>query len=141
MTAPNSTSATATPTPQPTGPPCTDSHALNQRGAIFALWAANGHIDTYGFPVTDEFNVPGGAVAYFRHRTGAETGIYWSPQTGAHSLNSKGAIYFHWLRNGYTTGYGFPLDNEGAPVNGLVSVRFSGGKTLNWSAERGIWES
>ncbi|MFW0183482.1 S8 family serine peptidase [Rothia sp. CCM 9417] len=121
--------------------PYTGSHALNHRGAIFALWVAKGHIDSYGFPATDELALPGGAVTYFRHRKGTETAIFWSPQTGAHSLNSTGAIYYHWLHNGYTTGYGFPLENEGPAVNGVVSVKFSGGKTINWSAKRGIWES
>lgn len=121
--------------------PSTGAKTLNTRGAIYWHWRERGYVSNLGYPVTDEQAIPGGAVTYFRNSRGAETGIYWSPSTGAKSLNSRGAIYWHWIRNGYTSTFGFPTTNEVTGADGLVRVRFSSGKTINWSAARGTWVS
>lgn len=119
----------------------TGAHAMNGRGAIFAKWVGSGHAQSLGFPLTDEIWRGGGAIQYFRASNGGETGIYWSESTGAHQLNSKGAIYYQYLRGGYISKYGFPVTDEYTDAWGVTQVRFSSGHVIRWTATRGVWVS
>lgn len=116
----------------------TGSHAMNGNGAIFNKWVQAGHAPTLGFPATDEISREGGALQYFRASNGRETGIYWSPATGAHTMNSKGAIYNHFARTGYIGKYGFPTTDEYTDANGVTHVKFSGGADITWTARGGV---
>lgn len=117
----------------------TGSHRMNGRGAIFSKWVAAGHANTLGFPVTDEIATGnGGVVQYFRNRYGAESAIYWSPTTGAHIMNSKGAIYSHYMRTGGNTKYGFPITDEYTDATGNAHVKFSKGYDIWWSPKTGL---
>lgn len=119
--------------------PNTGSYRMNGRGAIFAKWVDAGHANTLGFPVTDEIATGnGGVVQYFRSQSGAESGIYWSPTTGAHVMNAKGAIYFHYFRTGGNAKYGFPTTDEYVDSSGVYHVKFSNGYDIWWSPRTGI---
>ncbi|WP_418950787.1 hypothetical protein [Rothia nasimurium] len=56
-------------------------------------------------------------------------------------VNGRGAIYAHWRNTGFTSVYGYPVSDEVHAGNGVYEVRFSSGKTINWSSTRGIWVS
>lgn len=117
----------------------TGAHELNERGAIHNKWMADGGVSKVGFPVTGELKTAkGGAVAYFRASNGHETGYYWSAGTGAHKLNSKGALYWYWVQNGYIDGMGFPTTDEHTNSVGEAEISFSGGKTLVWTAQGSV---
>lgn len=122
--------------------PNTGVNLINGRGAINALWEANGGVNRHGFPATNEVAAGGGGVTQlFRTSTGAETVYTWSPSAGTHTLNGRGAIYWHWRNTGFTSLYGYPTSDETYTGNGVYQVNFSSGKTINWSSARGIWVS
>ncbi|QNV37535.1 S8 family serine peptidase [Rothia terrae] len=118
--------------------PNTGAYLVNGNGAIKALWESRGGVNTDGFPVTDEIPTAGGAVQYFRNANWAETGIWWSSTTGAHAMNSKGAIYNYWWKNGYVSKFGFPVTDEVTNSDGSATVKFSNGSTLKWTANGGV---
>lgn len=119
--------------------PNTGVHTMNGRGSIFAKWVSLGHANTLGFPVTEEISAGnGGAVQYTRTEDGREFGLYWSPSTGTHVINSKGAIYRYFMNNGYTSTFGFPMEDEHLGADGRVHVKFSKGQELTWSASEGV---
>ena len=119
--------------------PGTGAHNIKGHGAIYAYWLSQGGLNTDGYPVTDEISAGnGGVVQYFRDSNGGETGYYWSPASGTHKVNSKGAIYFHWLKNGYTRTLGYPVTDETTHADGSATVKFSSGVTLRWTANGGV---
>ena len=85
--------------------------------------------------------IGGGVTQIFRTSTGAETVYTWSPSAGTHTVNGRGAIYAHWRNTGFTSVYGYPTSDEAYIGNGVYAVKFSSGKTINWSSARGIWVS
>lgn len=114
----------------------TGAHSLNDRGAISALWVANGY--KHGFPIADETaTARGGASAFFRDANGVETGYFWSEGTGVHTVNSKGALYWYWKQHGFIDGMGFPTHDERVEGDGKVHLRFSDGTHLTWSESEG----
>lgn len=116
----------------------TGTHLMNGLGSIFAQWANSGGAHTLGFPSTEEQAVSNGSVQFFKTASGAETGIWWSPASGSHKLNSRGALYRHWVSNGYTRSLGFPTTDEQANPDGSYSVTFTSGVTLKWTARGGV---
>lgn len=118
--------------------PNTGSYVVKGNGAIMGLWESRGGVNTDGFPVTDEIPTANGVVQYFRNANWAETGIWWSPTTGAHAMNSKGAIYNYWWKNGYVSKFGFPVTDETTHADGSATVKFSNGSTLRWTANGGV---
>lgn len=115
----------------------TGAHSLNDRGAISALWVANGY--KHGFPIADETaTARGGASAFFRDANGVETGYFWSEGTGVHTVNSKGALYWYWKQHGFIDGMGFPTHDERVEGDGKVHLRFSDGTHLTWSDSEGV---
>ncbi|MFW0120383.1 S8 family serine peptidase [Rothia sp. P5764] len=120
--------------------PNTGTKVVNGRGAIFARWVGNGGIPVHGFPATDEVEAgAGGVTQLFRTAHGVETVYTWSPGTGTHTLYGRGAIYWHWRNNGFTSVYGYPVTDEAYVGNGVYQVRFSSGRAISWSAARGIF--
>lgn len=112
---------------------------LAENGKIQLKWQELGGEAVLGLPVFDEVERGEGALAYFADGKGGETGIYWSPQTGAHAMNAKGAIYFQYLRGGYMNEFGFPTSDEYTGEDGVTRVHFSKGQTINWTEEQGVW--
>ena len=118
--------------------PNTGTFTVNRRGGIYYKWASSGYTGNLGFPVTDEIARDGGAIQYFRNSSGQETGVYWSPATGAKTLNSRGGIYYRYVSDGYTAKYGFPTTDEHVAADGRVKVFFSKGYVISWSAGEGV---
>lgn len=119
--------------------PSTGAHSMNENGAIYNKWATGGDYRKWGMPVTDETGVGDrGAVTYFRTQNGGETGIFWSNRSAASAVNSKGALYWNWVRNGYTSTYGYPTHDERVESDGKTHLRFTSGAHLTWSASEGV---
>lgn len=122
--------------------PNTGVNLMNQRGGIYATWIARGGAARVGFPATNEVAAgAGGVTQLFRTANGTQTLYTWSPTAGTHTVHATGAIYHHWRSTGFTTTYGYPITDEAHVGNGVYQVKFSSGKTINWSATRGIWVS
>lgn len=110
--------------------PATGSHDVI--GAILERYRASGGPGgVHGFPVTDEQNAVGGRRSLFQN--GA---IYWSPQTGAHSVS--GAIWHDYDAVGRETSLlGFPVTDEMSTPDGRGRFnRFEGGVVL-WTPAYG----
>lgn len=117
-------------------PATQDAFIMVKGGAIYGRFMDTPSI---GFPVTDEFAVDAGVVQYFRNSAMQESGVYWSPNTGAKVMNSKGALYFHYVRKGYTTKFGFPVTDE-TTTTSYTYIRFNKGYELRWTANGGVQE-
>lgn len=93
--------------------------AFEMQGAIYAKWMTlGGEAGFLGVPVTDEIGTPDGVGRYngFAHRAS----IYWSPSTGAWSV--QGAIRDAWASLGYERGtLGYPVSDEMAVPGGRGS--------------------
>ena len=110
--------------------PATGSHDVV--GAILDRYrASGGPAGVHGYPTTGEQNAVGGRRSLFQN--GA---IYWSPQTGPHSLS--GAIWADYAALGReTSGLGFPITDEVTTPNGRGRVNgFQGGVVL-WTPATG----
>ena len=53
-------------------------------------------------------------------------------------MNSKGALYYHFINNGYTSTFGYPVEDEHVETDGRIHVKFSKGQELTWSASEGV---
>lgn len=110
-----------------------------EAGAIGGRFTAAGGTARYGFPDTDEQAVPGGgAQQRFTTPSGAGTLFVWSPTTGAKTLVADGGIYWYWVNNGYTSSLGFPTTDEVSHPDGSVTVSFTKGAVVRWTAEGGV---
>lgn len=119
--------------------PNTGAHVMNGNGSIFKKWVSLGHAPNMGFPVTEEISAGnGGAVQYTRTADNREFGFFWSASTGTHVMNSKGALYYHFINNGYTSTFGYPVEDEHVETDGRIHVKFSKGQELTWSASEGV---
>jgi len=79
------------------------------RGGIKAhYWPSR---DLLGFPLTDEIDVTGGRASYFQRGR-----VYWSVDTGAATM--RGGNLTKYLQMGGPAGFGLPLFDERAPVDG-----------------------
>jgi uncharacterized protein with LGFP repeats len=95
------------------------------QGAIAAKYVGDGGPSKsgLGFPNTGEISVNGGKFTEFEHGN-----IYWSGDTGAHSL-SRGDIFKAWGEEGYEQGrYGFPVEDESDIPGGGRVVKFQHGE-------------
>jgi L,D-peptidoglycan transpeptidase YkuD (ErfK/YbiS/YcfS/YnhG family) len=107
------------------------------RGAIGALWRAQGEAAGLGLPTTAEVCglTARGCSQFFAH--GA---VFWSPRTPAQVL--KGTIYTRWKAAGAQAGVmGYPTGPRtcGQAAGGCLQ-RFQGG-TVYWSSATGSWIS
>ncbi len=110
--------------------PNTGAHAV--QGAIYAQWASLGYErSALGYPTSDETSTPDG-VGRFNAFTGTgHSGIYWTPNTGAHAV--QGAIYAQWASLGYErSGLGYPITDEYAIPGGRRNDFVHG--TITWQA-------
>ena len=82
-------------------------------GAINERWLALGG-PTFGYPVTEELDSPGGGRYNDFAAPGSTTAtssIYWAPHTGAWEV--YGRIRTYWIENGGAGGlFGYPVDGE-----------------------------
>ena len=106
--------------------------AQSVQGAIKAKWAQDQWETGFlGYPLTDEQPSADGAGRYNNFQGGS---LYWSPTTGAHSV--QGAIRDSWAAQGWETGpLGYPTSDEYTVPGGRQSD-FQGG-SLFWDASTG----
>ena len=92
-----------------------------------------------GFPINDEKLAEDGSSSVTFSKDGARTIILWSQETGAHTLNEKGAIYRAWQANGGAAEHGYPVSDEEVGADGITRVTFADGITINWTQAEGTW--
>ncbi|GAA1748910.1 hypothetical protein [Kocuria aegyptia] len=118
--------------------PATGARTVQSRGAIGHKWALGGReAGAYGYPTTDE--VCGLAGGGCRQSFSKAHTIYWSPATGARTVQSRGAIGHKWALGGRETGaYGYPTTDEVCGLaGGGCRQSFSKAHTIYWSPGTG----
>lgn len=116
--------------------PETGAHAV--QGEIRAKWASLGWEKGLGYPTTDQKGTPDKIGAYNHFSGSGRASIYWSPETGAHSV--QGAIRSKWASLGWEKGLGYPTtDEEGTPDGVGRFNHFSGknGASIYFTPETG----
>jgi uncharacterized protein with LGFP repeats len=105
-----------------------DSAATGVRtidGEVFRKWAALGYeTGPMGLPTSDTIGIRDGRGRFSTFAGGA---VYWSPDSGAHTLS--GAIYQRWVAQGWEGGpLGYPVTDQ-LPTGGRTAVYtfFQGG--------------
>jgi uncharacterized protein with LGFP repeats len=129
--------------------PETGAHAIY--GDIRKKWAETGWETFLGYPINDETGTPDGIGRYnhFRalHVDGKpEASIYWTPETGAHTI--YGSIRGKWAELGWENGLGYPITDEmGTPdgigrYNHFRSLRLPGKPeaSIYWTPQTGAVE-
>lgn len=105
-------------------------------GAIYGKWADKSYDSGFlGFPLTDETGTPDG-IGRYNHFEGGS--IYWTPDTGAHSV--QGAIRDAWTSQGWEVSrLQYPITDELVTdgTNGLGRhSNFEGGE-IYWTPTSG----
>ncbi|MGQ1837580.1 L,D-transpeptidase family protein [Kocuria turfanensis] len=111
------------------------AHYVQLRGAIGQKWLRSGDADVLGWPLGDEACAPTGCrQAFSGHRT-----IYWTSSTGAHTVNTRGAIGHKWILGGRESGlYGYPTTDEVCGMaGGGCRQSFTGHRTIYWTSSTG----
>ena len=110
--------------------PNTGAHAV--QGAIYAQWASLGYErGPLGYPTSDETGTPDGVGRFNAFAGTGRSGIYWTPNTGAHEVH--GAIYAQWASLGWErSGLGYPITDEYAIPGGRRNDFVHG--TITWQA-------
>jgi uncharacterized protein with LGFP repeats len=111
--------------------PATGAHAV--QGAIRDRWAAAGWERGLGYPTTDETGTPDRTGRYNHFSMPGGASIYWSPASGAHSI--QGAIRARWADLGWERGLGYPTTDEFSVPGGQRSNLERG--ALVWNARTG----
>lgn len=111
-------------------------HAYEIHGDIYKKWQQLGGIK-WGIPDTDEIGTPDG-VGRFNHFNGFTASIYWTPNTGAQSIN--GGIREKWESLGWERSYlGYPTSDEtDFPDGGRVNAFEHGG--IYWWPDTGAFD-
>jgi hypothetical protein len=109
----------------------TGAHEVH--GAIWGKYNdENGPASFLGLPTTDETGTPDG-IGRFNHFQGGS--IYWTPGTGAHSVD--GAIRDEWASLGWERSLlGYPLTDEYVNSDGFAVSNFQNGSIV-WRADVG----
>ncbi len=103
--------------------------AYEMHGAIYERWQEAGGLG-YGVPCTDELPTPDG-VGRFNHFNNSTASIYWTPQTGAHTI--YGDIRARWSALGWEKSYlGYPVSDEVAFADGGRANEFQHGGIYWW---------
>ena len=99
-------------------------------GAIYAKWHEAGGL-SFGVPTTDETATLDG-VGRFNHFNNNTASIYWSPQSGAHTI--YGAIRTRWAELGWERSYlGYPTSDEVDFASSGRANDFQNGGIYWWS--------
>ncbi|MBT1001677.1 choice-of-anchor D domain-containing protein [Paenarthrobacter sp. DKR-5] len=105
------------------------------QGAIRAKWASLGwEAGPLGYPVTDETAAADGIGRYNHFSRNAS--IYWTPTTGAHSV--QGGIRTEWASLGWEEGLGYPTTDETGTPDGVGRYNhFSRSASIYWTPATG----
>jgi GH25 family lysozyme M1 (1,4-beta-N-acetylmuramidase) len=111
-------------------------------------WAVHGPILTHyqelggpsgvlGFPTTDETGTTDGVGRYNDFSGTGGSSIYWTPNTGAHSV--LGVIHARWAALGWETGpMGYPTTDETPTPDGVGRYNhFSKSASIYWTPNTG----
>lgn len=102
-------------------------------GAILGKYAELGYERGFGYPVTDELSTPNG-VGRYNHFEGGS--IYWSPETGAHTI--YGLIRQRWAELGWENSLlGFPVTDELGTPDGIGRYNHFQHGSIYWSPATG----
>ncbi len=117
--------------------PNTGAHAV--QGAIYGDWASLGYErGPLGYPTSDETGTPDGVGRFNAFAGTGRSGIYWTPNTGAHEV--QGAIYAQWASLGYErSGLGYPTSDEYTIPGGRGNDFVHG--TITWQANTGTTQT
>ncbi|MET3923390.1 choice-of-anchor D domain-containing protein [Arthrobacter sp. UYEF20] len=118
--------------------PATGAHSV--QGLIRAKWASQGwETGPLGYPATDQKNSPDGVGRYNHFNGSGGASIYWTPSTGAHSV--QGPIRAKWASQGWETGpLGYPTTDQKNSPDGVGRYNHfdgSGGASIYWSPATG----
>lgn len=116
------------------------THKMWEPGGIAHKFHALGGASALGFPTESETGYFYGVRQVFQTNTGQQTRIYWSPNTGAQSMNGRGDIFATWVRKGHAPTLGFPSTDEmGVPGGATQFFRTQGGyeSVALWSPRTG----
>ncbi|WTW98216.1 hypothetical protein OG216_34935 [Streptomycetaceae bacterium NBC_01309] len=127
-------------------------YSLFQKGGIYAergkaayyvlndihlKYIERGHTATLGYPVNDETGAPDG-IGWFNHFSKGGVSVYWSPNTGAHSIG--GAIRTRWAELGWETVLGYPtLDDTKTPDGVGYFNHFTNYASIYWHPSTDAW--
>ncbi|UGQ12048.1 NucA/NucB deoxyribonuclease domain-containing protein [Yinghuangia sp. ASG 101] len=104
------------------------------QGDIRSKWAEKGWELGIGYPTTDETATPDG-VGRYNHFTN-NASIYWTPNTGAHSV--QGDIRGRWAASGWELGIGYPTTDETATPDGVGRYNhFTNDTSIYWTPNTG----
>lgn len=104
--------------------------AFEIHGAIYAKWHEAGGL-SFGIPNTDESATPDG-IGRYNHFNDDTASIYWSPQTGAHTI--YGDIRGRWAELGWERSYlGYPISDEVDFASAGRANEFQNGGIYWWS--------
>lgn len=113
----------------------TGAHEVH--GSIAGRYAASGFDrGPLGYPTRDETVAPDGVGRYNTFTGGS---VYWTPTTGAHSV--QGAIMGKWASLGWERGLlGYPVTDETATPGGTGRYNHFSGGSVYWSYATGAHE-
>lgn len=103
------------------------AYSYSLTGAIGAKYTSLGPNPSVGAPISNEWDVPGGAVQNFQFGR-----IFWSPVGGAHTL--VGAINATW---NYWHDAGYPIRDEEPLGGGAIAQHFTNG-TMYYTPQIGL---
>jgi uncharacterized protein with LGFP repeats len=114
--------------------PNTGAHEVH--GQIRNKWESLGWERSFlGYPISDETDMHDGRGRFSSFQGGA---IYWSQQSGAHTI--YGPVRAKWIAIGRARDFGYPTNDETAtPDNRGQFVHFENG-SIYWTQETGAHE-
>jgi uncharacterized protein with LGFP repeats len=114
----------------------TGAHSI--QGAIRDKWTALGREQGLGYPTTDESTTPDGVGRYNHFSASSGASIYWTPNTGAHSI--QGPIRDKWAALGWERGLGYPTTDQNTTPDGIGRYNhFTGSASIYWTPSTGAW--
>ena len=116
--------------------PRSGAHFIRNTSSIGGKFVAAGRERGYGFPLTEERTITGGAYQVFRAPSGQQTKVLWTPSTGSHPIKEKSAIGNFWAQRGQERGLGFPTTAEYRAGN-EVRQQFSKGYVVRYNLSTG----
>ncbi|WP_337823733.1 PQQ-dependent sugar dehydrogenase [Amycolatopsis sp. A1MSW2902] len=107
-------------------------------GEILARYLAIGGHQVYGPPTTDETRTADG-VGRYNHLIGTPgsqaAAIFWTPSTGAHSV--QGQILVKWAALGWERGVGYPTTDESGTPDGVGRYNHFTSGSIYWTPTGG----
>ncbi|WP_367402314.1 GH25 family lysozyme [Kocuria marina] len=114
----------------------TGGHMVRNTSSIGGKFIGAGRERGYGFPITEERSLAGGAYQVFRTPSGKSTKLMWSPRTGSRAIKEYGAIGQRWAKSGMERGLGYPTTDE-YRAGYEIRQQFSNGYVIGYNTVYG----